>query len=769
MRTLLRVGAIAAALATMAVAAAPVAASGAPASSATGVADPAATPPTARSVLLLSLPALSWADLRGAAAPNLKRLLATSAVADLSTRSIRQRTTPANGYTALGAGARALADDDVAGQNLEPTEPYGTSQAGEVYTRRTGRPDPTAVGVLGIAPIVDANDAQPYDAVPGELGRVLKDAGIERRVIANADQDELAPAADQLHREAVLGLMDQTGRVRGDVGPDLLRRDPTAPFGLRLDEDRVLRAFAGFGARRTVTLVEASDLARADAYRPFATSTQRVEMRTRAIEDTDRLVSRLLHEVDLARDAVVVVGPYHSRRQRELTIAAVHAPGVAPGYLESSTTRRPGFVQVVDIAPTVLDLLGIERPEAMEGRPVEATSGSHDFEGRMRFLVRANREAVFRDRSIGTATVAVVATTIILTLGAVLALRARVRRAHPPLAWVAFGLLGFLIGTFVAGALPFDRWGTGAFFGFLVAWSVGFAAVCLLIGRRDPVDGLLVALGAIVGLHLVDLLTGAHLELNTVFGYTATVGIRVAGAGNPGSAQLCSAALLLATLLAWRVGGRRGVGVAAVLLAIVLVVVGAPFFGQDFGGAISLAPAALLLLLLLSGRRVSLRSVGWLVLALVVAGLAVGFVDLSRPADSRTHVGRFFEKVGHEGISGFVEVIGRKLDLMVRTFSNTGWVLVVVVAVGALVYVLRATDLFERMSGWVTTLRAGFVAFALLVVLATLLNDSGVQVTGMMTAIFVPTFVVLGCRASTRATPPARGQMPARSVSQPRI
>lgn len=747
-------GAVAAALATMVAASVPAAAAGAASDSASGAAGEATAPPAARSVLLLSLPALSWADLRGADAPNLKRLLASSAIADLSTRSVRQRTDPGNGYAALGAGARSVADPDVAGQNLEPAEPYGASRAGEVYTRRTGRPDPSAVGVLGIAPIVDANDALPYDAVPGELGRVLKDAGIGRQVIANADQDELSAAADQVHREAALGLMDETGRVRGEVGPDLLRRDPAAPFGLRLDEDRVVGAFAGFGDRRTVTLVEASDLARADAYRRFATSAQRVAMRTQAIEATDHLVGRLLRSVDLARDAVVVVGPYHSRRQRELTIAAVHAPGVAPGYLESSTTRRPGFVQIVDIAPTVLDLLGLERPEAMEGRPVEATSGSHDFEGRVRFLVRVNREAVFRDHSIGTATVVVVATTIILTLGAVLALRARVRWAHPPLAWVSFGLLGFLIGTFVAGAFPFDRWGSGAFFGFLAAWSVGFAAVCLLVGRRDPTNGLLVALASIVGLHVVDLLTGAHLELNTVFGYTATVGIRVAGAGNPGSAQLCSAALLLATLLAWRIGGRRGLGVAAALLAVVLVVVGAPFFGQDFGGAISLAPAALLLLLLLSGRRVSVRAVGWLVLALVVAGLAVGFVDLSRPADSRTHVGRFFEKVGHEGISGFVEVVGRKLDLMVRTFSNTGWVLVVLVAVGALVYVLRATDLFDRMSRWVTTLRAGCIAFALLIVLATLLNDSGVQVTGMMTAIFVPMFVVLGCRASTRPVPP---------------
>jgi hypothetical protein len=693
-------------------------------------------------------------DLRDADAPNLQRLLASSAIADLSTRTVRTRTEPSNGYLAVGAGARTVGDSSLAGQNLEPDEAYGDSRAGEVFTRRTGHPDPTAVGVLGISTMIDDNDAQPFDSVPGALGTALAREGIERRVIANADEDELEPAASRLHREAALALMDRTGRVRGTVGPDLLVRDPNAPFGLRLDTDRVLRAFAGFGDRRGVTLVEASDLARADAYRKLARPEQRVTMRTRALETTDRMVGRLLEKVDLSRDAVVVVGPYHTSRQRQLTVFGVHAPGVAPGYLQSSTTRRPGFVQIVDVAPTVLDLLGIDRPESMEGRPAEVTSGSRDFESRVRFLVRANREAVFRDSTIGTASAVVVIVTIALTVAAWLALRYRVRRAHPPLAWVAYGALGFLVGTFVAGALPFDRWGTSAYFGFLVAWSVVFAAVCAWVGRRNPVDGLLVALGAIVGLHVVDLLSGAHLELNTVFGYTATVGIRLAGAGNPGSAQLCSAALLLATLLAWRFRPPLGLRIAAILLAFVVVVIGAPFFGQDFGGAISAAPAYLLLLLILTGRRVSAKAVALLAGVLVAAGLVAGLVDLARPAGSRTHVGRFFEKIGDQGVSGFVEVVGRKLGLMLRTFSNTGWVLVVLLALVAFVHVARTTDLLPRLFRWITTLRAGLIAFATLLVLATVLNDSGVQVTGMMTAIFVPTFVILGCRASELGAPP---------------
>jgi len=171
-----------------------------------------------------------------------------------------------------------------------------------------------------------------------------------------------------------------------------------------------------------------------------------------------------------------------------------------------------------------------------------------------------------------------------------------------------------------------------------------------------------------------------------------TIGIRLAGLGNPGSAQLCASALLFAALLAWRVappGGRRA---AVALLTLTVVVVGAPFFGQDFGGAISAAPAYLLLGLLLYGRRITVKSVALLAAVLVGAGLIVGFIDLTRPTDKQTHVGRFFQKVADEGVSGFTTVVGRKLSLMLQTFHNTSWVLLVLGIVGSLAYLAWRTD-----------------------------------------------------------------------------
>ena len=108
----------------------------------------------------------------------------------------------------------------------------------------------------------------------------------------------------------------------------------------------------------------------------------------------------------------------------------------------------------------------------------------------------------------------------------------------------------------------------GAYWAFVVGVGAVIALVCMLVTRRRPVDSILVGLGSMAALHLVDLVTGAHLEWNTVFGYSPTIGIRFVGEGNLTFAQLAAAVLIFAGLLAWRVPTRRGIRIAIALLAV---------------------------------------------------------------------------------------------------------------------------------------------------------------------------------------------------------
>jgi hypothetical protein len=698
----------------------------------------------ARSVLVISLPATAWIDLRSAGPPNLTRLLRHSALADLATRTVRNRTLPGAGYMAFGAGGRSVAAPEDAAINLEAPERYAGTAASAVFTTRTGARLGPNVGALGWPQLVAQNDATSYDTRIGALGTALEDAGIGRYVIANAD--ETSETGPVLRREAALTLMDETGRVPGTVA-GLLRRAPHAPFGRELDLDAVDRAFPrDFSTRRQVVLVEASDLARADAYRSRASPEQRAELQAAALHRTDELVGRLLRHVDLRRDAVLVVSPYHTSRTRTLTTVAVHAPHATTGLLESATTRRSGYLQIVDLAPTILDLVDVTPPEPMEGRPARLHAETDTYRDRVDRLVRADRGAQFRDATIGQATAILVVVTIALAVVAALwYCFARRTPLTVLLAWASLALIGYVTASFLAGLLLFFRWGSGPYFVFVIGTALVIAAIAFACGRRNPVDPLLVALGIVVVMHLGDLVSGTRLQFNTVFGYSPTVGIRLAGIGNPGSAQVSVCALLFAILVTWRVPRRGGV-IGDLVLVATLLVVGAPMWGQDYGGALALAPTLVLWWLLHSHRRIRWRTVLTVVGALVATGLVAGFVDLSRPAADRTHVGRFFERVGEDGPSGFFSVIGRKLGLMLGTFSNTAWVLLVLSVLVLAVLAFRRTDVMTRLFASVPTLRPGLVCVAVLIVLATALNDSGVQVTGMMLAMTLPTLTFLATR-----------------------
>ena len=220
---------------------------------------------------------------------------ATSAVGDLSVRSVSRRTTAADGYATLNAGTRAegtqqasLAfvagltrgtdgdptdlpseafDPEPANEDVDagpvpapapdPADPaalvpeagenYDGSPAAEEFARRTGvLPQVGEVFNFGLVSMRDQNSKLLFDAEIGALGDALDDHGVRRAVIANGDHGEGDDDVD-FRREASVGLMDGNGLVaNGRVGRTLLETDSRAPFGTRLDNDEVAKAFGEF-------------------------------------------------------------------------------------------------------------------------------------------------------------------------------------------------------------------------------------------------------------------------------------------------------------------------------------------------------------------------------------------------------------------------------------------------------------------------------------------------------------------------------------------
>ncbi len=713
-------------------------------------------------VLVLSVPTLTWADVTQAAMPNLYALLQKGAVADLSTRGSRAFMHSGDSYATIGAGTRAVGASP-AGAMFEPQERYGADTAASVYQRRTGKPADGEIVAPQIADLIARNDALLFGAKISALGDALSAGHVHRAVIANADENEPpeVETGSQYGREAVSALMGSGGRLpRGDVGTDLLQSDTDSPYGVRLDLARVESQFAQRFTSRSVVLVEASDLTRADNYRANALASHRNILTKRAIARTDLLVGRLLRHVDLHRDSVLVVGVTPSSRQAGNTVAGLVSPGVAPGLLTSPTVRRAGFVQLIDVAPTILSLVDVKAPSSMEGRSFERDSTGGGFASRRSFLVRSNRASVFRDSVVRTASVVYVWAQIVLALLALLIVFRGLRRIPPAAAWVsgalpffALGLLAFLSMTFLATPLPFYDWGTNAYWAFLVAGSAVVAFVAGRFVRRHPVDPLVAVLGLVVLVIVGDIvLNHARLQFNSVLGYSQTAAGRFAGLGNLGFAVLAAASVLLAALVAHRIGGRRGRIAAVVICVVALVVDGFPMWGADVGGFIAGIPSYAVFVTLLLGLRIRWKAVLAWGVGTIAAITVLGFIDLARPADQRTHLGRLFEKIGNPGSGGISTVILRKAGENVGTLSTSTWrPLLIVLLLAFAVVAWRAPFVGRALVREIPELRAALAGVATFAVIGYALNDSGIAIPALMLAVLNASLVFLvfrGLRAS---------------------
>ncbi|HKN91643.1 MAG TPA: hypothetical protein VJ622_15320 [Acidimicrobiia bacterium] len=711
-----------------------------------------------RRVLILSLPGTTWADVAGADVPSLRALFAGAAVASTSVRTIAKQTRPGDGYVTIGAGTAAAGVAKVDGLAFDAGELFAPDGQIEAFRQR----NPVTVAQGGVASIATpdlARDARHRHrgAEIGALGEALALAGVGRGVIGNADTALRLDEPGTFHREAALALADHRGYVpTGAVDRGLLRESPSPwPFGLRLDPDAVLAAFkkAWDVPGRAVVLLEASDLARAQAARSQSGAAAGDETVRRTLEATDGLIAQVLADVDLQRDAVVVTGPSDPGDGVHLTLAALRAPGVRPGLLDSATTRRPGYVTLPDLAPTVLDMLGLTRPDSMEGRPYDDHPRSWSGPPLARFIEN-DQEARFRDRMLGPVAGAYVAIEILLslTVGFVLARRPGRRRLCRALDFVGLWLLAVVPLTFLGAVLDLDS--VGPYLGLVIGGGVVLAAGAAAL--RGPTRPLVALLALLVALHVGDIVTGGHLQISTVFGYSPTVGGRFAGYGNLTYGQVAAAAIVLGGLRAHLLGGRRGLAVAAGVLLVALVADGMPFWGSDVGGVLASVPAFALVVLGLSGTKVSWRRLAALGAGAVAAVLALGFLDLRRPAGRRTHLGRLFEQIGHDGLRPFTDAVQRKIQENLSVLPTSIWIPLVPSVLAFLAWLAYGSSpRLEAIRHRAPEMRPAFVGLLVAAVLGMALNDSGIAVPAMMLGVLNPVVVRLALRTDERDLSPA--------------
>jgi hypothetical protein len=731
---------------------------------------------SADSVLVVGVPGLTWSDVDPEGTPELWALAGDSTIGALSVRAARSTTCVLDGWATLGAGNRARVpgpDEGLPPVPL-PTVPLPEDPAGA----------PTAPP--------GSNGAPPEP----QLDTSLSYCGLQERAASVALVDPVATvertAADAGTRRfgaepAALGKAVGCATVSGRAATLAVAAPGVAIT--RVDE---LPAdpgeLAGVMSGCPLTLVSLDQLT--DAGEPGAEKTDTgtdPEPRAAALLRIDRAVGQLRAAVAaLPGDTLVLLAGISEVNdgRPQLHVGMAAGPGfAATGWLNSASTGRAPFAQLIDLAPTVLRALSLDQPPSMNGQPLQATGQRPELAAAVDELVHDNIAATVHHRNVGAFFWVLVAVSAVLVGLAIAVLVGRQRHPAPGRRGArARGLLRLLaivaavlpVATYLAGLFPWEYAASPVrALGAAVAAADLAVVVLALAGpwRRHRLGPPLVVLSVTLGTLVLDVLTGSTLELNGLLGYDAIVAGRFIGFGNLSFGLLAVSALLLTAAVSTAVGRRVGPRHARLATACTTVVlglltvalIGAPGLGRDFGGVLSAMPGFLLLAMLLAGVRVTVVRLSAIMAAAVLAVGTVAVLDWRQPPGERSHLGRFVEQV----LTGEAwTVVSRKaqanLDILLG--SPLAWMLPV--ALVAAVWLLRPGGLLRGGAGLpaadVAVLRAGLLASALSLALGAAVNDSGVALPAAAAALLVPLLVWLaaGIRQGDGSTGVTAGGSP---------
>lgn len=362
----------------------------------------------------------------------------------------------------------------------------------------------------------------------------------------------------------------------------------------------------------------------------------------------------------LPDDATALIFSVPDQRDpaRAMGVAVEYRSGLppsAPTYLSSATTRWPGVVSLIDISPTVFARLGLAESSAWVGAPWTAVPASSAIAS----VPEALAVIGDRDNSLRDVTWFFLGSVVLISLIVWGAGEVSSRSRSTASAWVervtrstrlATWLLAFPIASFAIGAFPW--WHSSR---PVVALYAGALLLTVLLGellrfisrRRGALAAALTATLGLTVLILGDVVAGGSITRGSPLAPSPLSGGRFYGLSNATSASMAVAAVwagvLVAAILLRRHRRRTVLILFGAFSAAVVLITALPTMGADVGGALTLLPTFAITAAYFFKVRVTLWRISAVVIACVLVPLAIALVDYTRPAEQRTHLGRFVD------------------------------------------------------------------------------------------------------------------------------
>lgn len=757
--------------------------------------------------IVVGIPGLTLNDIDPDRTPNLYELFRSGASANLNVRTIGSATCPGSGWLSMGAGARAMAgpSEEATEEDEDRTARCPTMTAPSTHTSDDGDTDESTPGTTKSTGSDASGSDEDLDAksVPGTTTAKIDDFdsvkapnigtgytvdyGMLSRLVAENAASETEPAdasANDASLDACVAaegsgaayaVADSEGIVRNYT-------DDAIATNCRLD----LIDLGAIGTRSWL-------------FNPIPNYSYTMPVnfnRETRVAEADKRLGVKLDEIQKSAEpgsadpTIIVAGLGDSSGLPQLRAFIASGPGYEPGTVSSASTRTPGLLQLTDLAPGLLNQLGLDSPS---GIAFETTPDSDDPQDRLDDLVSASQKATTIYQHLSTFSLLLDITFYVLFLvcGIVLSRSILGRRGgatiapfiHRSLAWVSLLIASLPMGAFLAGLFPWARLSQPGL-GLSVSVAVGSIlvfAISLLPPWGRTWRGRVAALALLSVLVIsVDLATGSRLQGNSLLGYNPIVGGRFYGLGNQGAAIfIVGLFIFLGLAISWlrAHGHRRLVIVLPVVLGLAAVFVsGNPSWGAKFGGTIATLAGLLVLLALVSHIRLSVFRLMLIGAASLAVLIGIAFLDWLRAPGERSHFGNFFDQL----VTGeALQVIGRKLGANLHIIQvNPALAIVTPLAVIAILFFLRYLLHFPRIgpasrTGRLTNkwrgrlpqvfedqdIHFGFLAAVTGMAVGLVLTDSGIAVPSTGAMVLLPYLLALsaehadetaGIRSSTR-------------------
>ncbi len=432
-----------------------------------------------------------------------------------------------------------------------------------------------------------------------------------------------------------------------------------------------------------------------------------------------------------ANELLLVLERASDGRGHELLwVAAAGLAGGGGRELTSRTTNQRGLIASVDLAPTILDRLGLPVPADMRGERVE-TDGALDVAALRALDARLH---VVGGRRLKALACLLAAWTLVLLGAATL----RGARGHAARAWAmrvgALAVMWAPVAAIIAAALEPSAAAEYATV-VLACFALAAATDALLPWPRAPLAPAAVGVVALVA----DALAGTQLLVRSLLGPNPILGARFYGFGNElksGLAVLVLAAVAAALFATGR--ARRGALVTVLAGVALAAIEGAARIGAGVGGVILVSAGFAVATLVLLPGGFSRRRALLLLATPLVALVALAGLDLLTAHGGGHYTGSILHARSAADVR---DVIERRYGAAWGELRNHAMPAATLIALAYAIYAVRdRARLLAPVGGdplWTAVLAGGLTAG----VIGALSEDSGPVL--LVVAVFT-----LGCVAS---------------------